>query len=354
MSKVKSFAVSFLGILVISGVAGCSKSSEVINLGYYNCDHMTAAPIAKDMGFFKELGLNVSVTGNGKVPEAMAAGKMDAGYIGTEGMMRAHLKGAPIVIAANNHLGGAVYLVAGNHIKTPRDLIGKKVALGIDPEKKNSAWVNIALKLNLPKEGKHYQTFKMSDNDEYLAMKTGKLDGMSTCDPWGSMAEYEKTGRILGIEEKLPGGDWGSCCVFAMHSDFAKKRPESARKMIQAHVKAIKFIYTNPIKASKIFAVNYMVPEEVGLMTIYKKTVSEGRTLTWEINKKYLKDEMNYQLKVGTLDAAPEMDKLVYDNNLKESGVDDFNSFIKKEIDPVYPVTLSYAEWKKIAVSRGL
>jgi NitT/TauT family transport system substrate-binding protein len=258
------------------------------------------------------------------------------------------------VIAANNHLGGAVYLVAGNHIKNPRDLIGKKVALGIDPETKNSAWVNIALKLNLPKEGKNYQTFKMSDKDEYLALKTGKLDGMSTCDPWGSMAEYEKTGRILGIEEKLPGGDWGSCCVFAMHSDFAKKRPEAARKMIQAHVKAIKFIYTNPIKASKIFAANYMVPEEVGLMTIFKKTVSEGRTITWEINRKYLQDEMNYQIKVGTLDAAPKMDDLVYDNNLKESGVDDFNSFIKTEVDPFYPVTLSYDEWKKIAVSRGL
>jgi NitT/TauT family transport system substrate-binding protein len=356
MIKGKILLWSIFFMAAVWGIAPWSIAAEdhVINLGYYNCDHMTAAPIAKDMGFYKQLGLNVSVTGNGKVPEAMAAGRMDAGYIGTEGLMQAHIKGAPIIIAANNHLGGAVYLVAGNHIKNPRDLIGKKVALGIDPEKQNSAWVNIAHKLKLPPEGKNYQTFKMNDKDEYLAMKTGKLDGMTTCDPWGSMAEYEKTGRILGIEEKLPNGEWGSCCVFSMHRDFAAKYPDLARKLILAHSRAIQFIYTNPLKTAKIFAANYMVPEEVALMTIYKKTVAEGRTLTWEINKRYIKNEIDYEIKVGTLTAAPKMAELVNDKLVKESGADDFKKFIRTKVDPVFPLKLSYANWKKKVIARGL
>ncbi|OPX99866.1 MAG: Taurine-binding periplasmic protein precursor [Syntrophorhabdus sp. PtaB.Bin006] len=315
---------------------------------------MTAAPIAKDMGMYKQLGLNVNVTGNGKVPEAMAAGKMDVGYVGVEGLMQAHIKGAPAIIAANNHLGGAVYLVAGNHIKNPQDLIGKKVALGIDPEKTSSSWVNIAMKLKLPVEGKNYQTFKMTDKDEYLAMKTGKLDGMVTCDPWGSMAEYEKTGRILGIEEKLPNGEWGICCVFAMHRDFATKHPDLARKMILAHSRAIQFIYTNPLQTAKIFAANYMVPEEVALMTIYKKTIAEGRTLTWELNKRNLQDEIAFEMKVGTLASAPKMNELVNDKLLKESGTEDFKKFIRTKVDPVFPLKLSYADWKKKVMARGL
>ena len=41
-----------------------------VNLGYYNCDHMTAACIGKDSGIFKALGMKVEITGNGKVPQA--------------------------------------------------------------------------------------------------------------------------------------------------------------------------------------------------------------------------------------------------------------------------------------------
>lgn len=55
-------------------------SDYVINLGYYDCDHMTAACVGEDTGIFKALGLKVSVTGNGNVPEAMSAGKMDVAY----------------------------------------------------------------------------------------------------------------------------------------------------------------------------------------------------------------------------------------------------------------------------------
>ena len=33
-----------------------------------------------------------------------------------------------------------------------------------------------------------YETFVMADKDEFLAMKTGRLDAYLTCDPWASMA----------------------------------------------------------------------------------------------------------------------------------------------------------------------
>ena len=69
-------------LTVLSGCGGGQKQTAqdttssipekdrdyVINLGYYDCDHMTAACIAKDTGIFDELGMKVNVTGNGKVP----------------------------------------------------------------------------------------------------------------------------------------------------------------------------------------------------------------------------------------------------------------------------------------------
>jgi len=85
-----------------NAAAQATDKDYVIKLGYYNCDHMTAAPVGKDAGIFDELGLKVEVIGNAKVPEAMAAGQMDAGYIGFERTVRAFLKGCPIFVSAMN------------------------------------------------------------------------------------------------------------------------------------------------------------------------------------------------------------------------------------------------------------
>ncbi|GKZ10915.1 hypothetical protein ANS017_22990 [Paraclostridium bifermentans] len=134
--KVKSLVL--IGAISTTVLTGCSSkenkqetatkgsSDYAIKLGYYNCDHMTAAPVAVDAGIYKDLGLNVQAVGNGKVPEAMAAGQMDAGYIGTKGLVGAIPKGSPIVVAANNHRGGSEYLVVANDIKDPKELIGQK------------------------------------------------------------------------------------------------------------------------------------------------------------------------------------------------------------------------------------
>ncbi|OPX82421.1 MAG: NMT1/THI5 like protein [Pelotomaculum sp. PtaB.Bin013] len=321
----------------------------MVNLGYYNCDHMTAACIAKDAGIFKELGLKVNVTGNGKVPEAMAAGQMDVGYIGTEGLMRAYLKGSPIFVAANNHLGGSYYLVASNNIPDAKGLVGKKVALGTDAEKNDSCWVRMANEAGIPADSKSYENFDMADKDEFMAMKAGQLAGYLCCDPWGSMAEYDQSGHIVQPLGKLPNGEWGSCCVYSMNQNFAKEHPELAKKMILAHAKAIEYVYTHPVQSAEIFANNYFVPVEVGLMTIYKKTVGEGRTLTWKVDTKNFMDEINYEMSVKTLDKAPGIDEFIQTKLLDESGAGNFDTFIKEKVDPVFPLGMSYEDWKKKA-----
>lgn len=364
--KKMSRLILFIGtILVLALLAGCGGGEDksankaanndaipekdkdyVVQLGYYDCDHMTGACIAKDAGIFDELGLRVNVLGNGKVPEAMAAGQMDAGYVGNSGTMRAFLKGAPILVAANNHIGGSYYLVASNDIKDPQELIGKKIALGTDPEKNSISWINMARELGLPIEGKNYEVFDMADKDEYFALKAGRLDAYTACDPWGSMAEYEKTGQVLAVDSKLPSGEWGVCCAYHLSKNFAAEHPELARLMVLAHTKALQYIYTKPVHSAEIFAANYSVPLEVALMTIWKKTVAEGRTLTWKIDYGNWQRQIDLELAEGTLEAAPNVDEFIQPQYLNESGADDFDTFIKEKVDPVFPIGMSYADWK--------
>lgn len=318
----------------------------VVKLGYYDCDHMTGACIAKDAGIFDELGLKVNVIGNAKVPEAMAAGQMDVGYVGNSRMMRAFLQGSPIIVGANNHIGGSHYLVASNDIKEPKDLLGKKLSIGTDPEKNNYSWIVMAKRLGLPIEGANYEVLNMADKDEYFALKAGKLDGFAACDPWGSMAEYEKTGHIFAAMDKLPSGEWGECCAYNLNKNFATEHPELARLMVLSHTKAIEHMYLKPVRSAEIFAENYKVPLEVALMTIWKKTVAEGRTLTWKIDMNNWQRQIDLELGYGTLDKAPNVNEFIQPQYLNECGADDFDMFITEKVDPVFPVGMTYEEWK--------
>lgn len=324
----------------------------VVKLGYYNCDHMTAAPVAKDAGIFDELGLKVQVTGNGQVPEAMAAGQMDVGYIGFERMVRSYLKGAPVFMAAQNHLGGSFYLVARNGLNDPKELVGKKLALhksGPTPEKVTSEWVSFARANGIPVEGKSYELFDMADKDQFLALKLGKLDGYLTCDPWASMAEYDGCGHIMRAFTKTDSGKWGTCCVYSMNREFAAAHPDLAKKMILAHSRAIQLIYTKPLKCAEIFAKNYSVPVEVALMTIYKKTVAEERTLRWDVNLDNVREAIEMNIVTNTLDGAARTSDYVQTALLEQAGTENFDRFIKEKVDPVFPLGITYENWKKKA-----
>lgn len=316
-----------------------------INLGYYNCDHMTGAAVGEAAGIYKELGLDVSITGNGKVPQAMAAGQMDAGYIGVRGFMGAIAKGSPMIMAADNHMGGSMYLVVSNDIEKPEDLYGQAVAIGqVD---KSEGWLaGYSKVLNLSTDPSKYEIISMgSDADKYLALKTGKIKAYTCCDPWGSMAEFEQTGRIMATYFEMDDA-MGECCILSLNKNFVKEHTELAKKLTLAHTKSLEYIYMHPYKSSEIFAKYYNVPLEVSLMTIYKKTVEEGRTLIWKIEKDRIEQARTVYDRYKLLDdEIPTYEEAVDESLLANCGAKDFDVFIKEEVDPIFPIGLSYEDW---------
>lgn len=152
----------------------------VVELGYRNCDHMVAALVGEGSGIFDALGLTVNITKTGQIMEAMASGEMDVGYQGIQGAILSVNNGAPLFMAAANHLGGSEYLVVSNDIQEPEDLIGKKLAIGNEPWK-SPQWSNWAEDLGIPvmTEG-NYEIVDMGETDALLAMKAGQVDCFST------------------------------------------------------------------------------------------------------------------------------------------------------------------------------
>ncbi|WZL74964.1 ABC transporter substrate-binding subunit SaoX [Clostridiaceae bacterium 35-E11] len=357
----KILAMTLVAILVLTALTGCGASKQQsseqaateqqekfddyeIKLGYYNCDHMTGAAVGEAAGIYKEMGLNVTITGNGKVPQAMAAGQMDAGYIGIRGMLAAVGQGSPMVIAADNHIGGSMYLVVSNDIEKPEDLIGQPVAIG-NPSKSEGWLAGYSQILNLPTDPEKYQLVTMgSDADKYLALSSGQIKGFTCCDPWGSMAEFEGTGKIMATYMEMDD-KMGECCVLSLNKKFVEEHPALAKKITLAHTKSLEYIYTHPYHAAEIFAQYYKVPVEVALMTIYKKTVEEGRTLTWKFQRDRFEHARSVYEKFKLMDIIPTYDEAVMENILENCGAKDFDEFIESEVDPIFPVGMDYDTW---------
>ncbi len=352
--------------LLAGGLAGCGTAKTdtgtdaakpvvddyTVKLGYYNCDHMLASVVARDAGIFDDLGLKVELTGNGSVPEAMAAGKMDVGYIGTEGLIKAREKGSPIFVAASNHTGGSYYLVASNEIKTKEDLKGKELGLSPDIEKTDAYWVRIATNTGISPNSADYKPYAMQIKDQFVALKAGQIDGYVTCDPWGSAAVVDGIGWIVGDDTSIPEtGESGVCCSYAMNETFAEEHPELAKQMVLAHSLAIQYVYEHPAAAAKIFAKAYGVKDEVALMTIWHKCVKDGRTLTWATDTKLYQNEVDYARKVGTMDFEPKVADFVRTDVLDAAGTADFDTFISEKIDGAFPLTMSFEDFKAKALS---
>ncbi len=330
-----------------SGEAAVTSDYE-INLGYYNCDHMVAGPVGEAAGIYKAHNLKVKLTGNGKVPQAMAAGQMDAGYIGARGLVAANGEGSPIVYAANNHIGGSMYLVVANDVEKPEDLYHQKVAMS-DPSTSESWLAGYAQTLDLSSDPADYELIQTgSDSDSFLALSTGQIKAYTCCDPWGSMAEYKKVGKIMGTYFEMDGA-MGICCSFALNKNFIKEHRDLAVELLKAHQDSIKYIYEHPKKAAEILEQYYKVHYKLALMTIYKKCNAEGRTLTWQLNEEEFTHAYDVYKKYDLVKNLPPMEDVIEKDVYNEANLDDFEDFIANNVEKNFPVGMTYEDFEKKA-----
>lgn len=334
------------------------EKNFVIQMGYNNCDHMVGAIIGELAGIYDALDLNVVVTKTGKIMQAMASGEMHVGYQGITGAIRSVNEGAPLFMAAANHLGGSRYLVASNEIKEPKDLIGKRLAISASSET-SPEWIRWCEELGIPVELSNYQVVEMAQADALFAIKAGQLDAFVCCDPYASQAEFEGIGHIMGTgwgafypeDESNTGGveDWGICCIYCMSDDFYDQCPELSKRLVIAHSLAVKYLYEHPYNASMMFAEGFGVAPEVGLKTVYMKTVAEGRTITWEFSEQnldnYIQYYYDYNIPEKDIPNINDIENFMSVELLASSNVGDFNKFIEEEINPKFPVGDTYEEW---------
>ena len=333
------------------------EKNYTVEMGYFNCDHMVAGIIGEKAGIYKAMGLNVNVTKSAETLKALTSGAMDVGYTGIEGAILAVNKGAPFCMAAANHMGGSRYLVVSNDIKKPEELVGKTIGSmtatpEIDPE-----FLTWSEKLGIPADAGSYNIVDMGQQDACFALKAGQIDAFTCCDPYASIAEFEGFGKIMGIgwgaadvDAESTADTWGLCCIYAMSNEFKDNHPELARRLVYAHQLAIKYMYEHPYNAAMMFADGFDVDPYVALRTIYMKTVAEGRTITWHFTEQNIENYEHYftqypQIPEEEIPQVNDVSKFISTEISEDAGVDDFESFIKENIDPVMPIGMTFEDW---------
>jgi NitT/TauT family transport system substrate-binding protein len=206
--------------------------------------------IAKELGYFKEQGLDVTLTiieDESQYAAALASGNIDGLGNVIDREVIHFAKGTPetVIFAMDESTGGDGVVSAGD-IKTVADLRGRTVAL--DKSSTSSFFFLSILEKNGIAEGEvDFQ--EMGASDAGAAFVAGKVDAAVTWEPWLTNAGQREGGHVLVSSRDMPGT---IVDVFVMNAGFIAKHPDAPAKMARAWFKAVEWYKANPAKGDEI------------------------------------------------------------------------------------------------------
>jgi NitT/TauT family transport system substrate-binding protein len=208
--------------------------------------------IAKELGYFKEQGLDVNLTiieDESQYAAALASGNIDGLGNVIDREVIHFAKGTPetVIFAMDESTGGDGVVAAGD-IKAVADLKGRTVAL----DKSSTSYfffLSILEKNGVKEDEVNIQ--EMGASDAGAAFVAGKVDAAVTWEPWLTNAGQREGGHVLMSSREMPGT---IVDVFVMNDNFMAKHPEAPAKMARAWFKAIEWYKANPAKGDEIMA----------------------------------------------------------------------------------------------------
>ena len=237
-------------------------SGDTVTIGYLPSDHDAALFVADAQGKYAENGINtklVQFNNGGDLMTAMASGDVDVGYVGITPVLSSIAKGVPVkVISAAQIEGSGIVVAKDSGIDSVSDLAGKKIATPGE-----ASIQHMLLTYYLNENGMDIKDLKVSAmkvpsmND---ALKTGKIDGMITFEPYVSIAEKNGAIVLAGSQDILPEHP---CCVVVASDKFLESHPNETAKILEIHENATDFINNNTDEAAGLLPKDIVSDVEV-------------------------------------------------------------------------------------------
>lgn len=278
MVKNKSHLYLAVIIILIVSLSGCISQQQAegvklteITIGVQPSTHQIAEMVAMDKGWWQDTfsKYNITETKDKLFPsgppemQAMLGGELDIAYVGAAPAISAISKGLDAkIVAAVQTSGSALVLEPGlvDNYKGPNDLIGKKIAT-FPPGSIQDSVLKHWLKQNNINPDKDLRIVAMGPSDAITAIEAGKIDGTFLPAPSPSKIELDKKGKIV----ELSGTMWPdhACCVLVVSGKIIREYPDMVKEIIDTHIKATDYIYSDTDEAKKICAKKIKLSEEV-------------------------------------------------------------------------------------------
>ena len=310
-NKIIAIIIAIIVIAVAGGYFLFVGSGDTVTIGYLPSDHDAALFVADAQGKFQENGINtklVQFNNGGDLMTAMASGDVDVGYVGITPVLSSIANGVPVkVISAAQTEGSGIVVAKDAGIDDVTDLAGKKIATPGE-----ASIQHMLLTYYLKENGMDISDLKVSAmkvpsmND---ALKTNKIDGMITFEPYVSIAEKNGAKVLAGSQDILPDHP---CCVVVASDKYIEKHPNETKKIIEIHKNATDFINQNTDEAAGMLPNDIVSDVEVEKMSMSSFPFISG------LNESYRQDVMDFmdlEVELGVLKEPLSQDKIFWDGS---------------------------------------
>lgn len=263
--------------------------------------------IAKDMGFFDEVGLDVEIKSfEGGVPALRGgiSGGLDVVATSSDPLFAAIQQGAPVKAIGTYAPKLSVVMMAAPDIKTVQDLKGRK--LGIQDV---GSFSDVMSRLVLQTNGvspNDVQFITTSTAARVTAMASGQTDtGILHVDQYYTALQLNPNFTVLAkLWEVVP--DWWYS-AFVVTDDVRANKREAMVRFMTAVIKAQRFMYTNPAETKKI-----AVDETKAKPDVIDKAYDDlSRGGVWSVNdgmpQKLIDYTLGKEVEIGTIKADPKI-----------------------------------------------
>jgi NitT/TauT family transport system substrate-binding protein len=245
--------LSAIAAVVPASAQNLEKPKLSLGVGGTSLFYYLPLTIAEQKGYFKAEGLDVEILdfpGGAKALQALLGGSVDVVSGAYEHTITQQAKGQPIeaLVLQGKYAGIVLGLPKAKAAtyKSGADLKGLKIGVTA-PGSSTSMFVNILLaKAGLPPDAAAYVGVG-AGSGAVAIMKRGEIDAISNLDPVISLLEADGTivpvvdTRTSAGNAAIYGDAYAAGCVYAP-VDFAKKYPNTAQAVVNAMVRALRFV----------------------------------------------------------------------------------------------------------------
>ena len=293
MKKNQIFKLSTI-LLIGFAFFGCNTTPKKVVINYAQLRISTPILVAREQGYFKELGLDVelkpSPTGQTVIDELVSGSTDIAGYSALPIIFNAmtRTKKELVLVSAlyENKEHPITRLIVNVDVKKAgvfsiADLKGKRI--GILNTKAYEVWLKLILRENgLDIDRDKIVIQQIAPENQAEAIKTGSIQALLTNDPVATKiltknfgVELIPNSALVPQYTKMDDFYFGSFCISKKYAD---ENPSIVKKISQALDKAIDYINQNPQACYEALNSDPTIKEKFGDLTqkypksFYKKT----------------------------------------------------------------------------------